>query len=296
MNWAILEEHLLELIRRTSTDLPGDVERVLRRQRRREQPASAARWAMDMVLENIRLARQHAAPLCQDTGTLLFYCRLPVNVDPARFEKAARRAVTDATRLGILRENTVETLTGRSCSSNVGAGLPVFHFEAGNDSFLDIRLIMKGGGSENAGSQYSLPEARLKAGRDLDGVRRCVLDALVKIQGSGCAPGVLGVCVGGDRATGMEFAKRQFLRELDDASALPVLAKLERRLFREGQALRIGPMGFGGASTLLGVKLGTLCRLPASYFVSISYMCWAMRRRGIVLAPQGGIRKWLYGD
>ncbi|MBI3987746.1 MAG: fumarate hydratase, partial [Lentisphaerae bacterium] len=129
-----------------------------------------------------------------------------------------------------------------------------------------------------------------------DGVRRCVLDALVKIQGGGCAPGVLGVCLGGDRATGMEFAKRQFLRKVDDVSALPVLAKLERRLLREGQALRIGPMGFGGASTLLGVKLGTLCRLPASYFVSISYMCWAMRRRGVVLDRDGRIRKWLYGD
>ncbi|MEI7437573.1 MAG: fumarate hydratase, partial [bacterium] len=112
--------------------------------------------------------------------------------------------------------------------------------------------------------------------------------------GNGCAPGILGVCIGGDRATGYAHAKAQFLRRLDERSDVIALRRLEDRLLRESDRLGIGPMGLGGAPTLLGVKVGALSRLPASFFVTVSYMCWAMRRRGVVLAPNGGVRKWLY--
>jgi fumarate hydratase class I len=152
---------------------------------------------------------------------------------------------------------------------------------------------MKGGGCENVGAQYALPDSALGAGRDLEGVRRCILDAVWKAQGNGCAPGILGVCIGGDRASGMQAAKDQFLRPLDDCAADPVLAGLERRIMREAGALGIGPMGLGGRTTLLGVKIGALSRVPASFFVSVSYMCWAFRRRGMVMSADGVVRRWL---
>jgi fumarate hydratase class I len=140
---------------------------------------------------------------------------------------------------------------------------------------------MKGGGSENMSRQYSLPDASIGAGRDLEGVRRCVLDAVQKAQGYGCAPGILGVCVGGDRACGFEEAKHQLLRRLGDKNPDPELASLEERILEEANSLGIGPMGLGGKTTLLGVKLGSRPRVPASFFVTVAYLCWAARRQTV---------------
>lgn len=286
---------LSELIRRTSSDLPRDVEAALRKARQGEKPQSAARWALDTILDNTKLARARGAPLCQDTGALLFYCEVPFRFDTRPVTAAIHAAVRQATRQGSLRPNTIDPLTGGSCAHNLGAGAPVIHFEFTARRTVTIRLIMKGGGSENVSAQFSLPDTRLKAGRDLKGVRRCMLAAVAQAQGNGCAPGVLGVCIGGDRATGAACAKRQLLRPLNDHAPDAGLAVLERQALADAQKLGIGPMGFGGATTLLGVKIGGLARLPASYFVSIAYMCWAFRRRGIVLDASGRVVRHLYG-
>lgn len=285
---------LIELIRRTSSDLPRDVETALRRARQHERPQSSARWALDTILDNVRLARTRSTPLCQDTGTLLFYCEVPFRFDTRGLIAAIHAAVRQATNLGNLRPNTIDPLTGCSCAHNLGAGGPVIHVEFAPRRTVAIRLVMKGGGSENVSAQFSLPDARLKAGRDLEGVRRCLLSAVAQAQGNGCAPGILGVCIGGDRATGAECAKRQLLRPLDDHAPEASLAALEKQVLKDAQKLGIGPMGFGGATTLLGVKIGALTRLPASYFVSVAYMCWAFRRRGIVLDAAGRIVRQLY--
>jgi fumarate hydratase class I len=154
--------------------------------------------------------------------------------------------------------------------------------------------MLKGGGCENVGAQYSLPHEPLHADRDLDGCRKVILDAVLQAQGKGCGPGVLGVCIGGDRATGYEFSKTQLLRTLDDRNPVPPLDALEQDVLKTANTLGIGPMGFGGRTTLLGVKIGAANRVPASYFVSISYMCWAFRRMGVALDATGGIARWLY--
>ncbi|MBU4199848.1 MAG: fumarate hydratase [Verrucomicrobia bacterium] len=291
---SIWQRNILELIRRTSSDLPHDVTAALEKVRRKESASSPARWALDTILENVCLARERGAPLCQDTGTLLFDCRVPVGFDTLALSGAIRCAVRQATRLGYLRQNTIDTLTDKACAGNIGLGTPAIHLEYVRGSRVDIRLIMKGGGSENMSIQYSLPDSRLKAGRDWDGVCRCVLDAVRRAQGNGCAPGVLGIGVGGDRATGAELAKRQLLRRLSDHAADPGLARLEKQILAAANKSGIGPMGCGGRTTLLGVKIGAMSRLPASYFVSVSYMCWAFRRRGVALGTDGCIRRWMY--
>jgi len=290
-NWT---QSLTELIRRTAADLPRDVAAALRKARRREKPQSAARWTLDTILDNIRLAQARGAPLCQDTGTLLFYCEVPLRCDTRALTAAIHASVRQATGRGNLRPNTIDTLTGCSCAHNRGDGMPVIHVEFAARRTAAIRLIMKGGGSENVSTQFSLPDTGLKAGRDLEGVRRCLLSAVVQAQGNGCAPGVLGVCIGGDRATGAEHAKRQLLRPLNDHAPEAYLAALERQALADAQKLGIGPMGFGGATTLLGVKIGALARLPACYFVSVAYMCWAFRRRGVVLDAAGRVVRHLY--
>ncbi len=294
MDPKTLQASLLELVRRTSCELPADVEEALRRGLRREAKDTTARYALEVIERNIRLARETSLPVCQDTGTILFFVTGPKGLDLRALRTAGDAAVKHATEVGFLRQNSVDSLTGKNSGTNLGPGSPVYHFDQWSRQSTEVRLILKGGGCENCGIQYSLPNAALGAGRDLAGIEKCILDAAFKAQGKGCAPGILGVCIGGDRATGYAHSKEQLLRVLGDRNPNPVLAQLEARVMKKANALGIGPMGFGGETTLLGCLIGAQNRLPASFFVSISYMCWAFRRRGCVLGTTGKITRWLY--
>jgi fumarate hydratase class I len=289
-----LKDSLIELIRRTSAEIPDDVQRALLAALEREKKGTIAASALKIIDRNIELAKQKSQPICQDTGSILFYVEGPVGLDQIAFEDAACLAVKAATKKGYLRQNSVDSLTGINDGTNVGPGSPTLHFHQHRSDDLAVRLVLKGGGCENVGAQYSLPNEKLKADRDLAGCRKVILDAVLQAQGKGCGPGILGVCIGGDRATGYEFSKRQFLRLLDDRNPIQELDALEQGILQTANELGIGPMGFGGKTTLLGVKIGAANRLPASYFVSVSYMCWAYRRQGVTLDRDGGIVKWLY--
>ncbi len=278
-------EKIAELVKATSSSIPDDVERALRRALSREERGGSAAVVLRTILDNCELARKNCTPLCQDTGTLAFLVdeRLRRRVTP----ELIKSAVALATGRGHLRQNCIDSVTGYSHSDNCAEGAPVVHYVEASGEERTVTLIMKGGGSENMSRQYSLPDASLGAGRDLAGVRACVLDAVQRAQGYGCAPGILGVCIGGDRATGYAVAKEQLLRPLDEK--LPStgpgaeLRRLERRLLKEANNLGIGPMGLGGRTTLLGVKIASRTRVPASFFVTVAYMCWACRRRTVSL-------------
>jgi fumarate hydratase class I len=180
----------------------------------------------------------------------------------------------------------VDAVYDKNSGNNLGGDdFPYIHFEevdAGQPLVID--LMLKGGGCENVGAQYSLPNNQLGAGRDLAGVRKVVLDAVQKAQGMGCAPGILGVAIGGDRGSSFYASKEVLFGQMDEHSQDPNLAVLEGRLTEEANQLGIGPMGFGGQTTVLDTKITGLHRLPASYFVSISYMCWAYRRRKMTVS------------
>jgi fumarate hydratase class I len=285
-------ETFVELIRRASTQLPDDVRTALRNGRGQESQGSLAERALATILNNVELAEKGSAPICQDTGTPVVWIHHPVGVSTREIGAAFEEAVQEATRKTYLRPNAVDTLTGRNTGTGAGRGIPFLHFEEWDSDHIEVRMLLKGGGSENVGAQYRLPDGRLKAGRDLEGVRRVVLDAIVEAQGKGCAPGVLGVCVGGDRVSAFAESKRQLLRPLDDSNPAAELGELERRILDEANGLGIGPMGFGGATTLLGVKIGVLDRLPACYFVTVSYMCWADRKAAVSI-DGGGQVTWL---
>ena len=278
-------DKLVGLIRETSSSLPEDVLKALKSAQRKERKGSSAAVVLKTILDNCAIAAKRGTPLCQDTGMLTFFVdeRLRRKVPPAVIGKA----VAIATEKGYLRKNTIDAVTGKSYDDNCALGAPVIHYVSAPSSLIphpsSLTLILKGGGSENMSRQYSLPDATLGAGRDLEGVRKCILDAVQKIQGYGCAPGILGVCIGGDRATGYEVAKEQLLRPLDgsDKTGQTEIVKLEKRLLKEANELGIGPMGLGGKTTLLGVKIAARSRVPASFFVTIAYMCWACRRRTV---------------
>jgi fumarate hydratase, class I len=291
---SALQDSLVELIRRTSAEIPGDVQQAILASLEQEKKGTIAESALKIIERNIELAKQKSQPICQDTGSILFYVDAPVGFDQIAFEEAARAAVKLATKKGYLRQNSVDSLTGKNDGTNVGPGSPTLHFYQHRSPEVEVRLVLKGGGCENVGAQYSLPNEKLHANRDLDGCRKVILDAVLQAQGKGCGPGILGVCIGGDRATGYEYSKKQFLRTLPDRNTVKELDDLEQDVLKTANELGIGPMGFGGKTTLLGVKVCAANRLPASFFVSVSYMCWAYRRQGVTLGKDQQISQWLY--
>jgi fumarate hydratase, class I len=246
------------------------------------------------------MAAEDQGPICQDTGMPTFDVHTPVGVNQIAIRRAIREAVAEATKRGKLRPNSVDSLTGKNSGDNVSDETPIIHFEQWERDEIEVKLILKGGGCENKNIQYSLPcelEHLGKAGRDLEGVRKCILHSVWQAQGQGCAPGAVGVCIGSDRAHGYLLAKQQLFRTLDDTNAVPELAALEAGIMEEANRIGVGAMGFGGKVSLIGCKVMAANRLPASFFVSVAYDCWAYRRLGVSLdASSGAITSWLYRD
>lgn len=293
-------ESMLQLITHTSTNLPPDVRRAMSRALEQEEGGRSLQ-ALNVIAVNIDMAGDKEGPICQDTGWPTFEIKTPVGVNQIILKKQIREAIAEATKIGKLRTNSVDSLTGVNASDNLGEGTPTMHFEQWeNDEEIEVKLLLKGGGCENKNIQYSLP-AEIphlgKAGRDLDGVRKCILHAVWQAQGQGCSAGAIGVCIGGDRTVGYQRAKEQLFRTLDDVNPHPDLEKLEDYVMQAANTLGVGIMGFGGSTTLIGCKIGVANRLPASFFVSVAYDCWAFRRLGVILdAKTGEIKRWLYRD
>jgi fumarate hydratase, class I len=295
-----LTNSLIELITQTSTNLPPDVRAAMGAALANETPGTQASQALSIIASNIDMAEEDEGPICQDTGMPTFIVHTPVAVNQIAIKKAIRVAVAEATRRGKLRPNSVDSITGKNSGDNLGEETPVIHFEQWEEDEIEVKLVLKGGGCENKNAQYSLPctlEQLGRADRTLEGVRKCILDAVWQAQGQGCAPGAIGVCIGSDRAHGYALAKDQLFRPLDDVNSVPELAKLETQIMDEANRLGVGAMGFGGKVSLIGCKISAANRLPASFFVSVAYSCWAFRRLGVRLdAQSGAITSWMYRD
>ncbi len=293
-------DSVVDLIVRTSTDLPPDVRAAMRGAAAAEPRESRSGQALTIIAQNIDQAEAGEGAICQDTGMATFEVRVPRGADQIWMRQQIRQAVAAATERGKLRPNSVDSITGENSGNNLGPGTPIIHFDQWEEDGIEIKLILKGGGCENMNGQYSLP-AELphlgRADRTLEGVRKCILHAVWQAQGKGCSPGAVGVCIGGDRTSGYLHAKEQLFRTLDDVNPDPRLAELEAAIMGTVNSLGIGTMGFGGGVSLIGCKIGALNRLPASFFVSVAYDCWAFRRLGVLLdAREGSIRRWLYRD
>jgi fumarate hydratase class I len=293
------KESMYKLIVDTSTFLPPDVRVTIAKAKAGENAGTRAALSLATITDNIKMAEEKVSPICQDTGLPTFIIKTPVGANQLIMTKAIKEAIAEATKDGKLRPNSVDSLTGENSGDNLGEGLPVIKYEQWEKDEIDVRLILKGGGCENKNIQYSLPvdlEGIGKAGRDLDGIRKCIMHSVYQAQGQGCSAGFIGVGIGGDRSAGYELAKKQLFREADDVNPHPELAKLEEYVLENANKLGIGTMGFGGETTLLGCKIGVMNRIPASFFVSIAYNCWAFRRLGVVLDHDGEIKRWLYKD
>ncbi len=293
-------DSILELVVQTSTNLPPDVRQAMAQALGHEDSSTQAGQALAIIGQNIDMAYDDEGAICQDTGFVTFEIKTPVGANQIVMTKQIREAIAEATRRGKLRPNSVDSITGKNSGDSLGPGTPVIHYEQWEEPDIEVRLLLKGGGCENKNIQYSVPctlEHLGRADRDLEGIKKCILHAVWQAQGQGCGPGIIGVCIGSDRAAGYHLAKLELFRPLDDVNPDPTLAKLEKDVLEESNQLGVGTMGFGGKVTLLGCKVTAANRLPASFFVSVAYDCWAFRRLGVLLdAQRGAIKKWLYGD
>lgn len=291
---------ILSLVTETSANLPSDVRRAIAGAIQAETPDSRAGMCMSAISLNIDMAVDRVAPVCQDTGMPTFFIHAPKGADLLLMKSGIEEAIAEASRTGKLRPNAVDAISGKNSGNNLGCHVPVIHFEPWERDEIEVRLILKGGGCENKNIQYSLPmevPGLGRAARDIDGVRKCILHSVWQAQGQGCSPGFIGVGVGGDRTSGFELAKKQLFRRVDDTNPDAELQGLEESVMASANTFGIGPMGFGGKTTLLGCKIGKSHRVPASFFVSVAYNCWAYRRLGVILDPEdGGIREWQFRD
>ncbi len=282
-----IDNALIELIKKCSCELPVDVSSAIKYAYEKENQNTPAKFALGDILENVRLGKQNKTPLCQDTGTNYFVVHYPKKTDIRLLEKKIIESVQTACDLNYLRPNSVNPLTNKNTGDNTGKAHPSIDFDEWDNNYIEIKLMLKGGGCENMGKQYSLPDETLNAGRDINGIKKCVLDSVLKAQGFGCSPGILAVCVGGDRADSMKNAKKQLFRKIGSVNTDSNLAEIEHWIFEKANSLEIGAMGYGGKTTLLGVFVDYLNRIPASFFVSVSYMCWACRRKTLKYYADG---------
>jgi fumarate hydratase class I len=277
-----LVDGIVELYKKVATSIPPDIEEALRDTLRLEQDGSNASKALEIILENIRLARHYTRPICQDTGVPIFAVKLPSGL----VQRDIKEIILEATAIAVnkvpLRSNNIDIINDLPPDIDNNSGMPIINFSEHDRPSLIVDLMLKGAGCENAGRMYKLPDMSLNAQRDLDGIRRCVVDAVINIQGKACPPYTIAVGVGGSRDQVTALSKKLLFNKINIINPSPTLAKLEQTLLADINSLNIGTSGLSGAVTAFKVFIGAQKRHPASFFVDVSFSCWANRRGRLI--------------
>jgi len=282
-----LRDGIVELYRKVAISVPKDIEEALKAACSKETGLLAGE-SLDSVMKKVNFARSGSCPICEDTGFPVFFVKVPMGLS----HRAIREVIVDATRLATKRvpltPNAVSSITDLNSGDNVGDSFPLVYIDETEEQTLTVDLLLKSGQSENLGQTYKLPALlnmggiEITAGRDFDGVRKCVLDAVSRARGEGCPPYTIGVALGGAKDQVTFLSKKQLMRRLHDVHPDPAIAGLEMRVLNEVNSLGCGPQGIAEQTTALGVKIAAAHRHPESYFVDVSFACWAHRRGRLI--------------
>ena len=276
-----LRDGIIELYKKVAISVPPDVEDAIKKGLSSEED-KRAREALSNILDTVRKSRQESKPPCADTGIPIFKVKAPRGLSQPEIANTIREATVIATSKVPLWPCAVDVLTGENSGDNTGIGFPIVYFEEVQDDTLTIDLMLRAGECEHYGRTYKLPVEELQAERDLEGVGKCIVDSVKRAGGKGCPPYTIGVGIGGARDQVAVLAVRQLFRKLPDDSEHPAVAELERRVLMELNGLGTGPLGAGGKTTALGVKIGVNHRHSDSYLVDVSVACWANRRGRLI--------------
>jgi len=269
----VLEETTIELLRRASIQLPGDIIKALKRARR-EETSNIGRQQLGNILKNLQAAKEMSRPICQDTGLITFYVTIGNEFgDPGFLLESLTKATRKATHDIPLRPNAVHPLTRKNSGDNSGTGVPIVSYEIVQGDYVELTVLPKGAGAENMSTLTMLPPS---AG--IHGIKQFIINTVVTADGKPCPPIILGIGIGGKADLAMTLATRSLLRPLGTHHPQKEVAKLEEELLELVNATGIGPMGLGGKYTALGLNIEYAYCHPASLPVGITMQCWAHRR------------------
>lgn len=281
---TIVEDIVFKLLQLAVIELPKDVKDALKKAYK-EETSEAGKTQLKAILQNIELAEKTRTPVCQDTGVIIFYIKAGADVKGLdKIEPALKKATIRATKEVPLRPNAVDPFTQKNSGDNTGNYIPFINWEIVSGDAIEITVMPKGGGSENVCALGMIPP-----GEGVKGLKKFVIDTVVKAGAQPCPPTILGVAVGGGADIAMKLAKATLLRPIDKPNANPELAKLEKELFEAANMTGIGPMGLGGKFTVLGANVDYAFRHPASYPVAVAFQCWAARRATARIYSDGRI-------
>ena len=280
----LLETVAFKLLELAVTELPRDVKVALQRAYREEEN-EVGKSQLEAILKNVELAEKTCAPMCQDTGVVIFYVKAGSQVEGLdKIEYALRNATVRATKELPLRPNAVDPFTQKNTGDNTGRHVPYIHWEVVPGDTLEITVLPKGGGSENVSAL-----GMLSPSQGIEGLKKFVVDTVINAGAKPCPPTILGVAVGGGADIATKLAKQTLLRPLNQPNSDPELAKLEQELREAANSTGIGPMGLGGKITVLDVKVDYAHRHPASYPVAVVVQCWAARRASARIYSDGKV-------
>jgi fumarate hydratase subunit alpha len=264
--------------------LPDDVKQALKKAYA-EETSETGKTQLKAILDNVDLAEKYQAPVCQDTGTIIFYIKAGAKAnDLDKVEAALTNATRKATKEVPLRPNSVDPFTGKNSGDNTGKYIPHINWEIVPGDSLEMTVMTKGGGSENV-----CVGGMIVPGEGINGLKKFVVDAVVKAGAKPCPPNILGIAMGGGADISMKLAKKALLRPLTEHNSDPEIAKLEKEIFEAANMTGIGPMGLGGKTTVLGVHIDYAFRHPASFPVAVAFNCWAARRASVIISSDGSV-------
>jgi len=267
---------IVELYRSSVSNIPDEITSFYTRFQKNANGNGL--FVIDNILQNIDVASKNKIAVCQDTGIPYLFVRHNKKFSTAEIKKSIIDATVQATQQNLLRPNAVDPIKNENSEDNKGIDFPVIYFEEHENDNIMIELLLKGGGSENIGLTYSLPDKTMDAHRDIDGIKKCVIDAILKAQGKGCPPYIISVGIGGSKDVVAHISKKGLLRKIEDKNPDATLNALEEDLLTDINNLKIGPMGLGGDLTALKVIVNKASRHPATFFVEVCFSCWALRR------------------
>jgi len=280
----IVENVAFNILKQASIYLPEDVKQALT-QAYAEETSETGKTQLKAILDNIELAEKHQAPICQDTGTIIFYIKAGAkakNLD--KIEEALINATRKATKEIPLRPNSVNPFTQKNSGDNTGRYIPFLHWEIVSGDSLELTVMPKGGGSENV-----CVTGMLVPGEGINGLKKFVVDAVLKAGAKPCPPNILGIAMGGGTDIAIKLAKKVLLRPLHEPNENPEIAKLEKEILEAVNMTGIGPMGLGGKTTVLGVHVDYAFRHPASFPAAVAFNCWAARRASARINADGTV-------
>jgi len=273
-----IEDTICSLFKQAVIELPPDVKMALETAYK-EEDHYMARSNLKAILDNIKAAEELKIPLCQDTGLPIVFVKLG-NVEVENLYEGIKKGVQQATLEVPLRPNVVDPFTRENTGDNIGKGIPQVDIELIDDDYVEFTVFPKGFGSENNNAlKMALP------GEGVEGVKKFVLDTVITAGGKPCPPIIVGVGIGGSSDLAMKLAKKALLRNVGVPHPEERLSGLELEILEIINDTGIGPMGLGGKTTALDVKIEIADTHTAGLPIGVCIQCWAGRHATAILKP-----------